>query len=90
MTESQILFTKNNAEEYDYYVGTLDDAIRILQIAKINSKNIYILFNGVKLYSQFDNTDSCYKKITGKTKSMFEMEVKNYCKKFGIVKELER
>lgn len=78
MSNNDIIKIKNNATQYSYYVGTLDNVTEVLKKAKANNKNIYVIFNGHKLFSQFDNVDSCYKKITGKTKKQFDAETKSF------------
>ncbi len=78
MSNKNIVELKNKATEYSYYIGTLDKATEVLSNAKAKNKNIYVIFNGQKLFSQFDNVDSCYKKITGKTKKQFDDETKSF------------
>ncbi len=79
MSKKDINSIIQNATQYYYYVGTLDKATEVLSKAKASNKNIYIVLNGKKLYSQLDNIDSCYLKITGKTKKAFDMETKSLC-----------
>lgn len=52
--------------------GDLDQVIAKLAIFLEEGVNVYVDFNGHKLYSLLDNADSCYKKVTGKTKEEFE------------------
>lgn len=52
--------------------GDLDEVIEKLKIFKNADVNVYVDFNGSKLYSLLDDADSCYKKVTGKTKAEFE------------------
>ncbi len=68
MDNEQIIKT---AVEYKSYFGTLDRAIEVLEKAKEENENIYLDFNGQKLYSLIDDTDSCYLKVTGKTKDEY-------------------
>ena len=49
----------------------LDTAVRELKKAKQNGENIYIEFSGEKLYSLIDDENSCYVKVTGKSKVDF-------------------
>lgn len=81
MSNNDIIKIKNKATQYSYYVGTLDNVTEVLKNAKANNKNIYVIFNGYKLFSQFDNEDSCYKKITGKTKKQFDAETRSFYSK---------
>ena len=52
--------------------GNLDEVIKKLQVFKSANVNVYVDFNGSKLYSLLDDEDSCYKKVTGKSKEEFE------------------
>jgi hypothetical protein len=63
---------KKNYKELDTFFGNLDGAIKELNRCKLNGELIYINFNGEKLYSDVDDEDSAYKKITGKTKAEFD------------------
>lgn len=71
---------EKNYREIQFSAGdTIDIAIKELQEFKENGILVYGEFNGKKLYSDIDDLDSAYKKITGKTKSEFdaEMEAEN-------------
>lgn len=70
--EKQKIMAK--AELYPGYLGDLDDAVEFLNDARAEGRNIYIEFNGQKLYSLLDDEDSCYMKVVGTTKKEFEQE----------------
>ncbi len=55
-----------NYREIDFFFGGIEDAIAEL---KSHDDLVCILFNGQMLYSDIDDVDSAYKKITGKTKA---------------------
>lgn len=87
MSEKELETIRQSAIEYNYYVGSLDNAAAILSEAKAKSKNIFIYFNGKKLFSQLDNLDTCYLKVTGKTKNAFDEEVQSYYSRFNPIAE---
>ena len=70
--EKQKIMAK--AELYPGYLGDLDDAVEFLNDARAEGRNIYIEFNGQKLYSLLDDEDSCYMKVVCTTKKEFEQE----------------
>jgi len=90
MNEEEIM---KNAEEIYCYGGTkLDEACQQLMSYKKENKNVYISFNGQKLYSLIDSLDDCYKKVTGMTKAEFEEAKKQWLieqKKKELEEELE-
>lgn len=55
---------------------SIERAIQDLSRFKERGEFVYGEFNGQKLYSDSDDVDSAYKKITGKTKSEFDAEQK--------------
>ena len=56
----------------DFYFGDIDSAMKELSKYKANGVLAFIEFNGQKLYSDTDDLDSAYTKITGKTKAEFD------------------
>lgn len=67
---------KNNYRKIDLGAGsTIEDAIKKLAQANERGELCYGEFNGTELYSDTDDIDSAYKKITGKTKADFDAEV---------------
>lgn len=61
----------------DFIAGdSIERAIAQLEKFKQSGELAYGEFNGQKLYSDIDDLDSAYKKITGKTKSEFDDEAK--------------
>jgi len=58
--------------------GNIESAVKELSQYKERGELVYGEFNGQKLYSDTDDLDSAYKKVTGLTKSEFdEAERKN-------------
>lgn len=70
---------KSEAEEVHFW-GSIDKAVRKLAKYKSQNKNVYLTCRGKKLYSLFDDENSCYMSIFGKTKSEYLRE-KNLGKK---------
>jgi hypothetical protein len=61
---------KNNYKKIEFMGGeSIESAIKELNRFKENNELVYGEFNGQKLYSDIDDLDSAYKKITGKTKA---------------------
>ena len=56
--------------------SSIDSAIKELQNHKEHNELVFGMFNGHKLYSDIDDLDSAYKKITGKTKAEFDAKRK--------------
>ena len=52
--------------------GNIDSAIKLLNEYKAKNELVFINFNGEKLYSDIDDLDSAYVKVTGKTKEQFD------------------
>lgn len=63
---------EKNYKELDYFFGNIDGAIAELKKHREKGELVYINFNDNKLYSDIDDTDSAYKKVTGKTKAEFD------------------
>ena len=80
----------NNAKEDKEFLTAgvhLDRVIDYLIISKLNGKNIYVEFNGHKLYSFLDDEDSCYLKVCGATKKELEKQRKEYLEKLEKERE---
>jgi len=58
--------------EVEFYFGDIEKAIEELKEYDKKGQKVFITFNGEKLYSDIDDLDSAYKKITGKTKAEFD------------------
>ena len=56
----------------EFGFGNIESAIKELTRYKERGELVYGEFNGQKLYSDTDDLDSAYKKITGKTKAEFD------------------
>lgn len=66
------IFKLEDAVEYKTYITGFVETLEELQRCKEREDNVYIVYQGKKLYSMFDDEDSCYKKIRGLTKEEFE------------------
>ena len=55
---------------------SIEKAMQVLSQFKERGELVYGEFNGQKLYSDIDDLDTAYKKITGKTKAEFDAERK--------------
>ena len=68
---------ETNYRKIQFGVGdSIESAMQDLARFKKRGELVYGEFNGQKLYSDVDDVDSAYKKITGKTKSEFDAERK--------------
>ncbi len=68
---------ETNYRKIEFGAGdSIERAMQDLARFKERGELVYGEFNGQKLYSDIDNVDSAYKKITGKTKSEFDAELK--------------
>lgn len=56
----------------EFIGGNINSAIRKLGEYNKRGELVYIDFNGIKLYSDTDDVESAYQKITGKTKAEYE------------------
>src|SRR5690606_10682773 len=65
---------KTTHREIEFSLGNIDSAIQELQKYKEKGELVFGVFNGQKLFSDIDDIDSAYLKITGKTKSEFDEE----------------
>ena len=66
---------ETNYRKIEFGAGdSIERAIKDLARFKERGELVYGEFNGQKLYSDIDDLDSAYKKITGKTKSEFDAE----------------
>ena len=52
--------------------GNIDSAMKLLNEYKAKNELVFINFNGQELYSDIDDLDSDYVKVTGKTKEQFD------------------
>lgn len=68
---------KMNYRKIEFGVGdSIERAMKELALFKERGELVYGEFNGQKLYSDIDDVDSAYKKITGKTKAEFDTKRK--------------
>lgn len=77
-TQSEIEKIKAEAKEYTGYVYNIDGMVKKFAECKARGENVFYNFNGHKCYSLLDNEDSCYKKITGYTKSEYDEAQKKW------------
>ena len=63
---------------------SIESAIKDLAPYKEKGEFVCGNFNGHKLYSDVDDLDSAYKKITGKTKSEFD-EIQDFINNDGVI-----
>ncbi len=64
---------KTNYREIEFGLGDINSAMKKL---KSHKDLVCGSFNGQMLYSDIDDVDSAYKKITGRTKTEFDAEMK--------------
>lgn len=79
---------KTTHEKIEFSIGgSIDTAIE--QLSKCKQKGIlaYGCFNGVELYSDIDDIETAYKKVTGVTKSEFDQRAKEESERYKIEKE---
>jgi len=73
---------KKNATEVQVDIGsTIETAVNQLTQARMNGQNVYIEFNGHKLYSADVTMDSAYLEIVGKTKDQFDKDEAEWLEK---------
>lgn len=59
-------------KEIQFGFGDIESSVKELARYKENNELVFGEFNGIKLYSDVDDVDSAYKKITGKSKAEFD------------------
>jgi hypothetical protein len=68
---------QKNYKEIEFSCGSnIESSINQLNHYKQKNELVFGVFNGYKLYSDVDDLDSAYKKITGKTKAEFDKRQK--------------
>lgn len=73
---------KKNYRKIEFGFGNIDSAIKELNQYKERGELVYGEFNGEKLYSDFDDVDSAYMKIMGKTKAECEEDNEKWHKEY--------
>lgn len=63
-------------KKIEFGLGEIDSAVEELGRYKERGELVYGVFNGEKLYSDVDDIDSAYVKVTGKTKADFDEAVR--------------
>lgn len=72
--------SEKNYTKISFMVGDIASAVKVLNDYKKRGELVYGVFNNHKLYSDIDDLDSAYLKITGKTKAQFDEDYKTYLK----------
>lgn len=68
---------ETNYKEIEFMAGeSIESAIKELSRYKEKNELVYGTFNGQILYSDIDDVESAFKKVTGKTKAEFDNERK--------------
>jgi hypothetical protein len=60
---------KTDHKEIEFEFGNLDNAVEELMSYKEKGELVFGVFNGEKLYSDIDDLDSAYRKVTGMSKA---------------------
>jgi hypothetical protein len=76
LTNKKQIKMETNYRKIEFGFGDISSAVKELNQHKERGELVYGEFNGQKLYSDIDNEDSAYKKITGKTKAECDAERK--------------
>ena len=77
-TQEQIEKIQAEAVEYKQWFADIEEMIKKLEILKERGLNFFYNFNGQKCYALLDDADSCYKKITGMTRSEYKEEQRKW------------
>lgn len=67
---------ETNYKEIEFGFGDIESAVKELNKYKERGELVFGEFNGQKLYSDIDDMDSAYKKITGKSKAEHDAELR--------------
>lgn len=82
---------KKDYRKIEFGAGdSIEIAMQDLARFKERSELVYAEFNGKELYSDIDDLDSAYKKITGKTKSEFDAERQKEHEEYEAHKEAHK
>lgn len=68
--------SRENARELDMYLGTLENAVRILEEHRDKGESVYVNFNGHKLYSADVTLDGAFQEVLGKTKAEWDEKMR--------------
>lgn len=79
---------KTTHREIEFGFGNIDSAIKELQKYKEKNELVFGVFNGQKLFSDTDDLDSAYLKITGRTKEQFDEEARISNEKYQEEKKI--
>lgn len=71
MNAKEIMDTAIEAKDFAY---NLEDVGELLKKYREQGENVYVEFNGHKLYALLDDEDSCYQKVVGMSKKDFKKE----------------
>jgi len=78
---------KTKAVETEFFVGNLENAVEKLIDARARGLNVYVNFNGKKLYSADVTVDSAYLEVTGQSKKDFDDAVEKRRQEDQVRKE---
>lgn len=78
---------EKGCKEIEFGFGNIESAVAELERYAKRGERVYGVFNGKKIYSDIDDVNSAYKKVTGKTKAAFDKEL---VKEREAYKEQER
>ncbi len=70
--EDKFAKQKVTATELNEYMGTIDNCVKVLSQYRARGKNVYVEFNGHRIYSCDVTLEGAYKEILGMTKEEFE------------------
>ena len=71
MNAKEIMDTAIEAKDFAY---NLEDVGELLKKYREQGENVYVEFNGHKLYALLNDEDSCYRKVLGMSKKDFKKE----------------
>lgn len=81
---------EKNYRQIEFGWGNIDDAVQELNEYKQKGELVFGMFNGIKLYSDVDDFDSAYKKITGQTKAEFDEAIRKRQEEYRKEEELHK
>lgn len=81
---------EKNYKEIEFGFGNIESAVKELITYKEKGELVYGEFNGQKLYSDIDDVDSAYKKITGKSKAENDAEQQKWHEEYEAKKKAHK
>ena len=80
--EDKFAEQKARATELHEYMGNIDNCVKVLSQYRERGENVYVEFNGHKIYSCDVTLDSAYKEITGMTKEESDRKRAEWLEKY--------